>query len=120
MEQTASEATKDYIRQKGEDPRVIDLQIAFPTQQAKFRKVLSQRSLATDFVCWELKEKKVSKVDILFKELTKQLNINSPIKLSTEAPTELDTQSKGYGYIVEFIRLSGSFKEVDIARDGID
>jgi len=118
MSQTASKATKDHIRQTAEDPRIADLKIAaLPTQQAKFRRMLSQRWLAGDFVHWELDKGKVSKVDSLFKKLTKQPNAN--LELSSATPNS-DARSKRGGYITEFLQWNGGFVDIAAARDGID
>ncbi len=48
-------ATDDELNRANEDPRVVDLRLAVgpPSQKAKFRKILSERSLASEFGDWE-------------------------------------------------------------------
>jgi hypothetical protein len=48
-------ATNDELNRANGDPRVVDLRLAVgpPSQKAKFRKILSERSLASEFGDWE-------------------------------------------------------------------
>jgi len=119
MKKTASEATKDQIRHSTEDPRVVDLKVPHPTQEVKFRGMLGKRSLALEFDYWQLDEKKVSKVDLLFQKLTGQSDTISSINLSSGTPP-LDNCLKRVGHITEFLRSRGGFVDIAAARNGID
>ena len=65
-------ATKDDLNRAIEDPRVVDLQLTKGprSQTAKFRRILSERSLASEFSEWESQKYGLSRVEELVKDHT--------------------------------------------------
>ena len=65
-------ATKDELNRAIEDPRVVDLQFAEGprSQTAKFRRILSERSLASEFREWEFQKHRSSRVEELVRDHT--------------------------------------------------
>lgn len=98
------EATKDDLERITEDPRVVDLQLdrGQSSPKAKFRKALSQRSLAIEYIHWERKQYGSSRVS----ELAKNLSIS---------------QGRGGCHIMKYLeRNNHRFKNQDVTRKGIN
>lgn len=86
-----------------EDPRIVDLQMGEKktTSNIKFRKVLSQRSLAKEYDRWELKAHQTSKISQLTEDLS-------------------GSKERADGHIKEYIRANTcQFKNTELAQDGI-
>lgn len=103
LAQVYCEAIKDKkIWIKDDDPRAVDLAAAYrnPSPMAKFRRGLSQRSLATEFDKWEQTTYETSKV--------KQLTIYA------------SESSRKLGHITEFVdKNKHRFHDRSMARAGI-
>jgi len=98
------EAIEDELERIVEDPRVVDLQLdgSRSTPKARFRKGLSQRSLADEYIQWERHTYGSSKVSVLVKDLSV-------------------SQERGLGHIVEYLESNNRrFKKQDITRRGIE
>ncbi|KAL9099828.1 MAG: hypothetical protein Q9163_004722 [Psora crenata] len=99
-----SEAIEDELERIVEDPRVVDLQLdgSRSTPKARFRKGLSQRSLAIEYTQWERHTYGSSKVSVLVEDLSV-------------------SQERGLGHIVEYLESNNCrFKKQDITRRGIE
>lgn len=100
LSRSEEEATGSEPIWKNEDPRVVDLQIGEKTANLaiKFRKGLSQRSLATEFDTWEL-------------------NTYGSLRISglvAEVP-----QARKCGHITAFLKAKPQFKDLTAIRTGI-
>ncbi len=98
------EDTRDELERMIEDPRVVDLQLDKRRQSDKvrFRKGLSQRSLAIEYSQWENCTYKSSRVSELVEDLA-------------------TAQEKAAGHIKEYINLNGHrFINTQVTRTGIE
>ena len=97
------EATKDKLQRITEDPRVVDLQLDKGTVSptAKFRKGLSQRSLAIEYTRWEICVHRSSRVGELVE--------NSYL------------EGRNNGHITEYLDVNKDrFKNQQVTRTGIE
>ena len=104
LSRTEITATEDSLNRTTEDPRVVDLQLAGcrSSLTAKFRKCLSERSLATEYIQWESQRYGSSRV----KELAENLS---------------SSQERSSGHIKEY--LEGNkyrFQDQRVTRNGME
>lgn len=98
------QATADNLKRMVEDPRVVDLQLdkVRLSPEAKFRKGLSQRSLAIEYSQWEHCTYGSSKVN----ELAEDLSIS---------------RERGLGHIKQYLKRNDHrFKNQQVTRTGIE
>ena len=96
---TATEGKSPWTQ---EDPRIVDLQMGKKeTSNLKFRKVLSQRSLAEEYDRWELETYRTSRINQLVGDLS-------------------DSKERADGHIKEYVDANTHrFKNSDLAHHGI-
>lgn len=99
-ENTATEGKSSWTQ---EDPCILDLQMGKKetSSNLKFRKVLSQRSLAEEYDLWELETYRTSRINQLVGDLS-------------------DSKERADGHIKEYVDANTHrFKNSDLARYGI-
>jgi len=103
LSRTEDKATGSEPNWINEDPRIVDLQIDgnHSSPETKFRKGLSQRSLAIEFDNWESKTYGRSRV----RELVEDLSIS---------------HERRVGHIKEYIEANHQFKNQKSTRAGIE
>lgn len=97
---TATEGKSSWTQ---EDPRIVDLQMGKKetSSNLKFRKVLSQRSLAEEYDRWELETYRTSRINQLVGDLS-------------------DSKERADGHIKEYVDANTHrFKNSDLAQHGI-
>ncbi len=97
------EDTSDELQRMIEDPRVVDLQLDKRrlSDKVRFRKGLSQRSLAIEYSQWEYCTYNSSRVSELAEDLS-------------------TAQEKAAGHIEEYVNFSNRFMNKQVTRTGIE
>lgn len=103
LSKSETEAIRDELQREVEDPRVIDLKLGKkPTQEARFRKGLSERSLALEYDEWQQRTHQSSRVSELVRDLSA-------------------SRDRRNGHVSEYLSLNQSrFRDQDTTRKGVE
>jgi len=103
LSKSETEAIRDELQREVEDPRVIDLKLGKkPTQEARFRKGLSERSLALEYDEWQQRTHQSSRVSELVQDLSA-------------------SRDRRNGHVSEYLSLNQSrFRDQDTTRKGVE